>query len=314
MMRIAVAGSGRLAATLLNALWESSHTVVAVVQNGRKNIGVMRRLVPAYLSVMGGDRSATGFAVRHGLPIVWLDQMADELEPLRALEPDVLLVGGFDIILKGPVLDLPRLGCVNTHSSLLPKHRGPNPFSWALLADAQETGVTFHAMDEGIDTGDILDQTAFDIEPRDTALTLYVNACEVAGERIVEVIDRVEAEGVRGRPQDHEAATYDKKLNEADTFIDWTLTAEEIDRRVRAFSPMPMARFRFGNHTIRAGRVEYEAAPVEAEPGTVLSPGSPVRIATGGGTLVIHTAYCAAPFPWYWPAFWSRPKQGERVG
>ncbi len=311
-MRIAVAASGRLAVSLSRPLMESSHEIVAVVQNGRKTKGVKRRLLPSYLSVVAGGSSAPGFAIRRGIPIVWVDRMADDLEPLRAREPDILLVGGFDIILKRPLLDLPKIGCVNAHSSLLPKHRGPNPFCWALLANEQETGVTFHVMDEGIDTGDILDQTAFHIGPRDTALTLYAKACDVAAERVVDVMDRIEAEGLEGVPQDHNAASYDRKVTKEDTFIDWSLPAEEIDRRVRAFWLL-MSRFTFRGRTVCVRQTAFDAAPVNAEPGTVLTTRAPVRIATGQGTLIVDTAYCTSPFPSVWPGMWNRLKPGEKV-
>lgn len=302
-----------MAVSLLLPLVESSHEVVAVVQNGRKTKGVKRWLLPMWLSGFGGSVSATGLAVRRGIPIVWIDRMAGDLEPLREREPDVLLVGGFNIILNRSLLDLPRIGCVNAHSSLLPKHRGPNPFCWAVLSDERESGVTFHIIDEGIDTGDILDQTPFEVGARDTALTVYAKACRVASERVVAVMDRIEAEGLRGTRQDHDAATYDKRPTEEDTHIDWTLPAEVIERRARAFRPLLMMRFHFRGRTVRVSRVEFDPAPVEAEPGTVLRARPPVRIATGQGTLIIQTAYCTKPIPYFWPAPWFRPKPGEKA-
>ena len=311
-MRVAVAGSGLLAAGMLHALAESSHTIVAVVQNGRRTKGWRRRLVPRYLAVVGGAQSATGFAVRHGVPVLWIDRLAEDLDPLRAARPDVLLVGGFDIILKRPALELPAIGCVNAHSSLLPKHRGPNPFCGVLLAGERETGVTFHRIDEGIDTGDILDQTAFPIESRDTAVSLYGKACCLATERVVAVMDRIEKEGVQGRPQNHSLASYDPKPTDETMRIDWTRPAEEIDRRIRAFA-FAMAWFTFRGRRIRVRKAAFDPAPIKTEPGTVLDARAPVRIATGNGVLMVEAAYSGRHVPWVWPGPANRPKPGEKV-
>lgn len=311
-MRIAVAGGSQMAFSLLAPLIESSrHEVVALVQNGRRTKGAKRRLLPWYAGLLGGSTTVFGLGNRYGIPVIWIDRMADDLDPLRALAPDVLVVGGFDIILKRPLLELPRLGCVNAHSSLLPKHRGANPFSWVILVNERETGVTFHLIDEGIDTGDILDQTAFRIEPEDTATTLYLKACDVIADRVVAVMDRIEDEGLRGVPQDHSAASYDPKPLKEDAVIDWTLSAEEIDRRVRAF--WLMSRFTYRGKTVRVRRVRFDPTPVDAEPGTVLTASPPVRIATGRGTLIVEQAYSAGAFPWRWPTPWHKPKRGEKA-
>jgi len=311
-MRIAVAGTGALAASLLRPLLTSGHDVAAIVQNGRRTKGIKRFLLPPYLHLVGGAATPMGIAHRHGIPIVFLDRMVHDLEPLRACKPDVLLVGGFDIILKRPLLDLPAIGCVNFHSSLLPKHRGPNPFSWVLLANDRETGVTFHVMEEGIDTGPVLDQTAFPIGPRDTALSLHAKACEAATDRVVDVMDAIEANGLDGTPQDHGAATYDRKLTKDDARIDWSLPAEEIDRRVRALN-LYASRFDFRGRTICVRRTGFDKTPVSAEPGTVLTQRPPVRVATGQGVLVLEVAYATWPVPTAWPVPWNRPKPGEKV-
>ncbi len=314
-MRIAVAGSGRLAVSLIRPLAESSHELVAVVQNGRETKGLLRRrAMPACLSVVGGGSSATGFAVRNQLPIVWIDKMLDDIDPLRKLEPDILLVGGFNIILKRPLLDLPRIGCVNTHSSLLPRHRGPNPFAAVLMAGEEETGVTFHIMDEGIDTGDIIEQSSFPVDPKDNALKLYMKACERASERVVEVMDRIERDGLDGVPQDEQQATYDQKPTDETAFIDWTQPGEYIERFVRALNPFLMARFKFRKNVVKVARAAYDNTSVNAEPGTVVSLSPRPRIAAGKGTVYIRVAYCKKPVPSIWPSPWSRPKVGERLG
>ncbi len=333
-MRIALVGSGRLARSLLLPLLESHHEVVALVQDGRRarriqwgqrSLGALlasiaRRISSSFtylITVLAspfGYGDIIGIALRKRIPIIWIDRMTeDELEPLRRLEPDLLLVGSFAIILKKPLLDLPKLGCVNTHPSLLPKHRGPNPFSAVIMAREHQTGVTFHIMDEGIDSGDVLEQYSFPIEPTDTAFGIYGKACEVARRHIVSLMDRIETGGLHGTPQDHSQATYDRRLERGDTRIDWTKSVHDIYRLIRAAKPIFLPSFTFRGKTVYVSVVKAHAKPCDAEPGTVVSC-KPLRIATGDGVLTILVAYTRAPFPWVWPMPWNRPRIGEKVG
>ena len=170
-MRIAIAGDGHLGMSLMEPLLGSRHDVVALVQNGRTATGFGRTMTKAAGSLFGSFAGVAGKAIQRGIPVVWIDRMTEEeLAPLRAIASGVLLVGGFSVILKKKLLELPKIGCVNMHSSLLPKHRGPNPFSAVVMAGDAESGVTFHQMDEGIDTGPILEQYRFPIRKQDTAL------------------------------------------------------------------------------------------------------------------------------------------------
>ena len=313
-MRIAVAGHGRLAVCLMRALLDSTHEIVAVIQNGRKTRGLRRWAKRLASGALRPNSSAMGLAVRHGIPAVWIDRMTEEeLVPLKALGPDVILVGGFDIILKKPIIELPGIGCVNTHSSLLPRHRGPNPFSAAIMSGDSETGVTFHVLEEEIDTGDIVEQAAFPILPKDTGMTVYLNACDMAGTLVTGVMDRIEREGLNGTPQDQALASYDKRLVLEDSYIDWTRPAEEIERKWRAMKPFLLPRLRYRGHTVIVAHLSAEATEVEAEPGVLLRVKPVVRVATGLGTIALTSAYAAAPAPWAWPALWSRPKIGEKL-
>ena len=311
-MRIVLAGGGRLGASLLRPLLDSSHEVVAVVQDGRKTRGGKRRWWPWVARFLGGRYSMPGWAKRLGLPILWLDKMDEgELAPLAALAPDLLLVGGFGIILKKAVLELPRIGCVNAHSSLLPRHRGPNPFAAVVMAGDTHSGVSFHRIDEGIDTGDILDQTAFEVGARDTLFTVYARACTLAGERVVAVMDRIAQEGLEGRPQDPDMATYEKKPLIEDARILWDQPAIRIDRMVRALAPSPMPWFVFRGRRIRVSHTEFDPSPVEAAPGTVLRNRPGVTVATQEGSISLTVALTSSPLPWLWPNPLSRPRVGE---
>ncbi len=312
-MRIAIAGDGHLGMSLMEPLLGSRHDVVALVQNGRTATGFGRTMTKAAGSLFGSFAGVAGKAIQRGIPVVWIDRMTEEeLAPLRAIAPDVLLVGGFSVILKKRLLELPKIGCVNMHSSLLPKHRGPNPFSAVVMDGDEESGVTFHQMDEGIDTGPILEQYRFPIRKQDTALDVYRRACSFASLHVVGVMDRIARDGMYGRPQDGEG-TYDQKLKKADSYIDWSLPAQAIERRVRGLQPFYVGRFRWRGHTITVTRVRLEDRRTEATPGTITGRGPFVEVATGDGTLTLLTAYATAPIPWIWPAPWNRVAVGEKL-
>ncbi|MBN2308358.1 MAG: methionyl-tRNA formyltransferase [Candidatus Hydrogenedentes bacterium] len=317
-MRIALAGGGYLAASLANAVLESSHEIVAIVQDGRRSQGARRWILPWVSAVVQPRGDVRGIAKRKRIPLLYIDKMGEEeLAPLRALEPDLILVGGFGVILKRPILDLPRIGCVNVHSSLLPKHRGANPFAAVIMAGESETGVTFHVMDEGIDTGDILEQYTLTVKPHYYAVDIHRKASDLAGDEVASVLDRIQAEGLNGVPQDSAQASYDQKPTADDALVDWTQPAEEIERRVRAFFPENVARFPYGNRLIyiHRARVEPDAADAaDAAPGTVLQIRPRARIATGRGAIALTTAYCLEPFPWVWPGAFTRLKPGAQLG
>jgi methionyl-tRNA formyltransferase len=311
-MRIALAGSGRLGVGLLRALSASSHEVVAIVQDGRVNRGLWRKIVPVMGHWFGGHNSITGCARRKGIPLVWIDKMDErELVPLRRLDIDVLLVGGFSIILKKPLLDLPKVGCLNTHSSLLPKHRGPNPFYAAIIFGDKESGVSFHVMEPGIDSGAVLHQVAFELNPRETMMSLYVRSCDLATEEIVGLMDRIAEEGLQGTPQDESQANYVKSPTVDDAWLDWNMPAEHLDRMVRAMCPRIMPRFQWKGRQILVVRSRWEkGAENQQAPGTVLGL-RPLRVATGKGVFIIEGAFVKRPFYWLWPNPWQKVRVGN---
>jgi len=314
-MRIAIAGTGRLGTSLLLPLLKTRHEVVAIVQDGRNNRGLLkRRLVPRLARWFGGRHSMTGHARAQGIPIFWIDKMTpEELAPLAALEPDILLVGGFAIILKKPLLELPRIACINAHSSLLPRHRGPNPFYAVIMQGDTESGVTFHLMDEGIDTGPILKQAAFAVGEEDSSYDIYKRACAVVEKLVVGLVDEIQRNGLQPIPQDENEASYDPKVKEADSWLDWTRPAVELHRMVRALSPTPMPRFSYQGQLVRVARTEVDPTPVDAPPGTVLRNHGSVTVATGAGALVLRVAFVSRPLPWVWPSLWSRPPVGAKL-
>jgi len=313
-MRIALAGSGYMATLFAKAILDTEHELCAVIQDGRQSRGIMRWLNPMFASIFSGRRSVSGIAKREGLPILFIDKMNDEeLAPLKTLEPDLILVGGFSIILKAPIIRIPRVGCVNCHSALLPAHRGPNPFRACILANDTETGITFHIIDEGVDTGPIIEQCRITIRNADTAGSLVQRCSELAAEVLSDLLDRIESEGLQGKTQDESKAFYDKKLSNEELFLDWNQPAADLERKVRGCFPFSIARLRYRGRTVHVTRAKVEPGDVTAEPGTILATRPQLKVATGDGVFVLVVGYTMRPIPWMWPRIVRRPEIGERL-
>lgn len=311
-MRIAIAGSGRLATNIMWRILGSEHEIVGLIQNGRQTTGRKRKVSELTARFLAPIDSPTRIATRNRIPIVWLERCTEEgVAGIRAWEPDLILTCAFGIIFKKPLLDLPTIGCVNVHSSLLPKHRGPSPFSYAILAREKESGVTFHAMDEGIDTGDILDQASFPLCDTDHVISVYRKASDLAGARVLEVLEKIEAEGLQGVPQESIEDAYDRKLTHEDFCIDWTKSAPDIDALVRAAIHPLSATLMHGERTVRVARAHHDPRHTDRAPGTVIAASPLAKIATGEGTLTVRIAYCSSPFPFIWPTPWHRLRVGD---
>lgn len=309
-MRILVAGTGNLGAAILEPLLEGRHQVAGVVLNGKRTRGRFERYRTT--SPFFGTLDPTiRLAKRWGLPLFWLDPSSKRsVDSLARLEPDLLITCGFGIILDGVLLSLPRIGCMNVHSSLLPKHRGPMPFNRVILAGETQTGVTFHVTTRKIDAGDVLDQRAIPVTGHDTALSVYRRCCELARHRIAFVVDQIDANGLQGMPQNEAEASYDPPLAPADLRIDWSRPASEIDRVIRAGMPFLSAHFVYRGRAIAVERALWNEAPVDAPPGTVVATEPHITVATGKGIVVLVHASLMRPVVWPWPNGLSRPAIG----
>jgi len=317
-MRVAVAGTGTLGFNVMLGTANAGHELVAIIQDGRKLQGGKRWFTLFITGIFGAAATVTGYAKRHGIPVCFIDKMDDdELKPLRELDIDLLLVAGFAIILKRPLIELPSIGTVNCHPSLLPLHRGPNPFAAVIRAQRSETGVTFHAMDESIDTGDILMQQAMDLDGSESAGQVYKTTSEMAGGMVEELLGQIENDGLTGTPQDNTNASYEGKFEGDALFVDWNRSAEEIHRHCLAALPFAFPRFHDGDRIVYITKTTCDAEPVDEPPGTLLAVRervetksqsgktvvmrSQARIATGSGTITLWGALSTRPLPGLWP-------------
>jgi methionyl-tRNA formyltransferase len=208
-----------------------------------------------------------------------------------ALKPELIVVAAYGQILPPALLELPPLGCLNVHASLLPKHRGAAPIQWAILEGDAETGVTIMRMDAGLDTGDILTQEATPIGPDDDAAKLHDRLAQLGAGLLVRTIPGYLAGEVRPHPQPAEGVSYARKITKEDGRLDWTQPAEELHRRLRAFTPWPGA-FTFLPHPEKPVLLKvWRGAPgpgAPAPPGTVIKADKTgIAVAAGAGALEV---------------------------
>lgn len=234
-LRIIFMGTADLACASLRALCrEQSFQVIAVVSQPDKPKGRDMKLQPTPVKEL---------ALAEGLPVLQPRRARAEefIAQLRALQPDLIVVAAYGQILPQSLLDIPRLGCLNVHTSLLPKYRGAAPIQWAILDGDAETGVTIMKMDAGLDTGPMLSTVKTAITPEDNAQTLHDRLAALGGELLVKTIPDYAEGRISPVPQPAEGASYARKISKEDGQIDWAQPARVLWNRVRGFTPWPGA-------------------------------------------------------------------------
>jgi methionyl-tRNA formyltransferase len=284
-LRIVFMGTPELAGASLQALLAAPNfDIVGAVTQPDRPKGRELQLTPSPVKLI---------AQRSGKPVLQPAKARDEnfLVQLRDLQPDLIAVAAFGQILPGAILALPRFGCLNVHTSLLPKYRGASPIQAALLNGDAETGVTIMKMDAGLDTGAILTQRATPIAPQDNAQTLHDRLAKIGAQLLVETIGDYVTGRIQPRPQPTEGASHVPKITKEQGHIDWQLPAISIWNRIRAFTPWPGA-FTFLATQPRPRLLKiWKAEPISAgsnEPGHLLGPDKDgIVVACGEGALKI---------------------------
>ncbi|MCR5429841.1 MAG: methionyl-tRNA formyltransferase [Eubacterium sp.] len=228
-------------------------------------------------------------ALKLNIPIFQPDKVkdADFVEKLRELNPDVIVVIAFGQILSKEILDMPKYGCVNVHASLLPKYRGAAPIQWAVIDGEKKSGVCTMNMDEGLDTGDIIDVEEVELDPKETGGSLFDKLAILGGELILKTLQNLEFGNAQFIKQDDSKSTYAKKMTKELGHIDFNNDAESIERLIRGLNPWPSA------FTFLDGKVMkiWDADVVDAGgvPGTVISEDKDsFTIATGNKALKVN--------------------------
>ncbi len=277
-MNVLFMGTPDFACPSLRALAGSGHRVVGVVTRPDKPTGRGRRIVPSPVK-----RTAEELGLNLLQPA--RVNAAESLESFRALAPDAVVVVAFGAILRKPLLTLGPAGAVNVHASLLPAYRGVAPVQWSLIHGRRSTGITTMLMDEGIDTGPILERRVVDVHPLETAGELLARLAEAGGALLVETLNGLEAGTLQPVPQPEEGASYAPRLEREHGYLDLNRSADEVASQFRGVTPAPGARVFLGEDAILVGALR-SVPGIGGEPGTVLEVAHRhLRVAAGGGAV-----------------------------
>lgn len=232
-MRIVFAGTPEFAAQHLQALIDAGREVIAVYTQPDRPAGRGQKLMPSPVKQL---------ALQHDIPVHQPQTLRDPAAQteLASLQADLMVVVAYGLILPQLVLDMLRLGCINSHASLLPRWRGAAPIQRAIEAGDAESGVTVMQMEAGLDTGPMLLKVSTPISADDTGGSLHDRLAELGSNAVIEAVAALEAGTLVGEVQDDSLATYAHKLNKDEARLDWTRPAVELERRVRAFHPWPI--------------------------------------------------------------------------
>ena len=277
MTRLVFAGTPEFAQISLQALVESGRTPVAVLTQPDRPAGRGKKMTASPVKQ---------YAESQDIPVLQPTTLRDEavVAELRALRPDVFIVAAYGLILPQNVLDIPTRGCLNVHASALPRWRGAAPIQAAILAGDETTGISLMAMTAGLDCGPVYHIDEVSIGEAETAGELHDRLAELGGRSLVEHLDAIVAGAMAATAQDESLATYAPKIEKQDAALDWSLPAEELARRVRAYNPFPGAFCFAGDTRIKVWRAT--AANGSDEPGKVLqSDRDGVIVACGAGLL-----------------------------
>lgn len=270
-LNIIFAGTPDFAAQHLAALINSQHNIVAVYCPPDKPAGRGKKLTACATKLL---------ALENNLPVEQPINFkeANDQEQLAQYNADIMVVVAYGLLLPEVILNIPRLGCINVHGSLLPKWRGAAPIQRSLEAGDEKTGVTIMQMDKGLDTGDMILTAECPIEINDTSASLYEKLAQLGPKALVDTLALMAAGSHKAIIQNDKLATYAHKLDKAEAELNWQLPAEELDRKVRAYIPWPVAQFTFTEdsqsnkqHRIRVWQASVKEITSTKPIGTILS-------------------------------------------
>ncbi|MDD1506079.1 methionyl-tRNA formyltransferase [Pseudomonas sp. CNPSo 3701] len=278
-LRIVFAGTPEFAAAHLKALLDTPHQIVAVYTQPDRPAGRGQKLMPSPVKQL---------AVENAIPVLQPPSLKDAATQaeLAALQPDLLVVVAYGLILPQAVLDIPRFGCINSHASLLPRWRGAAPIQRAVQAGDAESGVTVMQMEAGLDTGPMLLKVRTPITAEDTGGSLHDRLAELGPPAVIEAIAGLASGTLMGEVQDDAQANYAHKLNKDEARIDWSRPADELERLIRAFNPWPICHSTLNEAPLKvlAGRT----GEGQGQPGEILAASKDgLTVACGSGALLL---------------------------
>ena len=277
-MKIVLMGTPDYAVNTLDALIKDGHQVAAVFCQPDKPVGRKQILTPPPVKVC---------ALEHNIPVFQPNTLRDgkAYEILKEINPEVIVVVAYGKILPKEILDLPKYGCVNGHASLLPKYRGSAPIQYAILCGETETGVTTQLMDEGIDTGDILETVTTKIGEEETAEELFDRLAVLSADLMISTLEKLEKGEITPTPQNQNEATYAPIIKKEMAKLDFTKTAADIHNAVRGYYSWPCAIFMLNGKRIKVLSAKI-GDKTNKNAGTVIANGEELVIACGNNTSI----------------------------
>ncbi|MDF1645568.1 MAG: methionyl-tRNA formyltransferase [Legionellaceae bacterium] len=283
-LKIVFAGTPAFTCPALNAIAASNHQLLALYTQPDRPKGRGRTIQASAAKI---------WAEAHDVPVYQPVSLKDKAsqDTLKALNPDVLVVIAYGLILPSEVLNIPRFGCINVHASLLPHWRGAAPIQYSLLNGDTTSGVTIMQMDKGMDTGPILKTASCPITANTTASDLHDTLAELATAPLIAVLDTLATQNtITATPQDNTLASYAPKITKLDAIIDWTKPALKIEHQIRAFNPWPIARTEAGEYTLRIHQAKALNQTTNETPGSILEiTPEGMFVATGHYILQVQT-------------------------
>jgi len=277
-LKIIFAGTPDFAARHLDALLASEHQVVGVFTQPDRPAGRGNKLTSSPVKVL---------AQAHDIPVFQPKSLKpEENQHLVAdLQADIMVVVAYGLILPKAVLAMPRLGCINVHGSLLPRWRGAAPIQRSLWAGDTETGVTIMQMDVGLDTGDMLHKLSCPITAEDTSASLYEKLAQLGPQGMLLTLDLLASGNARPEVQDEALVSYAEKLSKEEARLDWSLSAAQLERCIRAFNPWPMSYFMIEEQPVKVWQATVLPHQNKQPGEIVLADKQGIQIATAEGVL-----------------------------
>ena len=281
-MKIIFAGTPAFAATHLQSIIDQGqHQVIAVYTQPDRPAGRGKKLTASAVKLL---------AEQNNLPLFQPETLKtpDQQQLLSQHNADLMVVVAYGLLLPQAVLDIPRLGCINVHASLLPRWRGAAPIQRAIEAGDNETGVSIMQMEAGLDTGPVISSAHCDIAPEDTSDSLFEKLAELGGPALLSALSKIESGTAVASAQDEQQSTYAHKIDKSEALINWSDSAANIERKIRAFNPFPVAYTHMGDIRIKVWSAQVSQSSAVGEPGFIVTSGSEgLLVQCGSGHLLI---------------------------
>ena len=281
-MKIIFAGTPEISVPVLEALQATDHDIVMVLTQPDRPAGRGRKLTASPVKLC---------AQQYNLPVYQPDSLktATAQEAIKQLQPDLIIVIAYGLMVPQIVLDIPKLGCINLHVSLLPRWRGAAPIQRALLAGDTLTGVSLMQMDRGLDTGDVLAHAILSLQGEETAQSLHDSLSLLSADLLIKSLPALEQRSLTHTRQDEDSVTYASKITKEEAKINWQLSAQQIERMVRAYNPWPIANSIVEKQVLKIWQAEVINDLTDTAPGTILACNKKgIDIACGGGILRVQ--------------------------